>query len=470
VRSPDGQVSALLLAGITAAGARFHDPLTEESCESFTLFAQQVAALLENRRGRETIRRQMETIRRSEAEHRLAREQAEAASRAKSAFLANTSHEIRTPMNGVLGTLQLLHDHHLTPPQAELVATAEQSAAALLQILDDILDLSKVEAGKLALDVRPFQLERSFRAVVSLLEPTARQKGLALEFRWDPALPRRASGDAGRLRQVLMNLVGNAVKFTAQGRVALVVRLGEGEFRPTLDIEVRDTGVGIPPEAQERLFVPFTQADTSTTRRFGGTGLGLAISRNLVKLMGGSLRVESTVGHGSTFFVRLPLVPEVGDSPPPVASVQHAPLTGRVLIVEDNAVGRLVARRMVEGFGLQAAVSEDGQQALELLARERFDLVLMDCQMPHVDGFAATLELRRREHVTGAPPLRIVALTANASQEDQQACLAAGMNDFLAKPLQRTNLREVLLRWLPGSEGRQPMSMPLATPPRTRAD
>ena len=435
----------ILVAAITQAEAAQFDALEPELCESFGLLAQQVAALVENRKGRAIIGRQLHELELSREQHRVAREQAEAANRSKSAFLANMSHEIRTPMNGVLGMLQLLADLGPTPQQADYIRKAEQAASSLLDILGDILDISKIEAGKVELERAPFDLERVARDVVALFEPHARTKGLRLALE-ATELP-TVVGDAGRLRQVLTNLVGNALKFTSVGHVELVVQPHEGAFR----FLVRDSGIGISPETRARLFSPFMQADSSTTRRFGGTGLGLAISHHLVELMGGTLEVESAEGVGSTFSFTLPLPRTTTPAPRNTPSTRRPPpeLRGRVLVVEDNPMGQTVARSYLERLGLTVTVAADGLEALEALERARFDVVFMDCQMPQLDGFGATKAWRKIEVERGLPRLPIVALTANAFAEDERACLEAGMDDFLTKPIRREVLVERLEKWLP---------------------
>jgi signal transduction histidine kinase/ActR/RegA family two-component response regulator len=455
----EGRASALLLAGVTTRRAALHEPLSLELCESFAVFTQQVAALADNRAGRELIERQYEQIRQSEAKLRAAeddqrrrRQRAESASQAKSLFLAHASHEIRTPMNGVLGVLQLLKDLDPTAEQGELISMAEQSGLALLQIIDDILDLSKVEAGKLEVEQRPFQVEGAVRSVVTMLGVRAREKGLELELRWDERIPARVIGDSGRLRQVLTNIIGNATKFTSRGRIDVFGHLVERAGEPWLHLEIRDTGIGISAEAQRRLFAPFEQAEASTQRRYGGTGLGLAISLDLVRLMRGTLRVDSELGRGSAFHVELPLIRAASldePAPSPDAEPHHRPLRGRVLLVDDNEVGLLVARKMLVGFGLEVETAANGLEALDRLEAAPFELVLMDCQMPVLDGYSATAELRRREEETGRRRTQVVALTANALAEDEAACLEAGMDGFISKPLQRATLRAALERHLP---------------------
>ena len=362
-----------------------------------------------------------------------ARSEADRANRAKSDFLATISHEIRTPLNGVTGMAQALRDERSPERIDEGLAIIEQSADTLLAVINDVLDLSKIEADRLELESEAVSPEAEVKLVVQLLQSRAAERGDELELTTSPEVPRWMRGDATRLRQVAMNLVSNAVKFTERGRVSVRL-LAEGAW---LMLEVRDSGIGMTPEAQARLFQRFTQAESSTTRRFGGTGLGLVITRKLAEAMGGSISVASAPGQGSTFTVRLPIT--LADAPPR-APLQTAEGPRRdVLLVEDNTVNQVVARRILEKLGHRVTVAGNGGEALTACEGHRFDLVLMDCHMPEMDGFEATRQLRARGY-----PGRIVALTAAVTPEDRERCLTAGMDDMVSKPLRVEQLVRLL--------------------------
>lgn len=446
---PSGNMTAYMQMVLVLITAFYSVSALRANEQHLAILRDSYGALLAQRNLLDT---QTQKLNRALHEAEDARTAADAANKEKSAFLATMSHEIRTPLNGVIGLNSLLLDLPLDEKARQYAELGRHSGEILLALVNDVLDFSRIEAGQLALEKTVMKPAAVIEDAMVVLQQQAREKGLLLvsECEAPPAI----IGDPQRLRQILLNLISNAVKFTASGEVRLrCFTLRQQDTTAWLRIEVRDTGIGINPATQASLFRPFIQADASTTRRYGGSGLGLAICRGLAQSMGGSIGVESRLGEGSTFWVELPFDTRVSDAAVAFeAPASHAGrFSGRVLVVEDNPVNQVVAREMLERLGVAVDCVADGEQAVRSARAHDYDLVLMDCEMPVLDGFDATRAIRAFDGPRSQ--VKIIAMTARVLGGDREKCRDAGMNDYLAKPMRIRDLEQILGRWLPSGRG-----------------